>query len=76
MGGFCLLLELHREGSAPAACVAGLFNKALMFLHRKRLWWDIQERRTLDPGMKYSTVQYSTVQYSTVYHSERWNIEI
>ena len=28
--GFCLLVELHREGSAPAACAAGLF---LFFLH-------------------------------------------
>ena len=27
MGGFCLLVELHREGSAPAACAAGLFLK-------------------------------------------------
>ena len=26
MGGFCLLVELHREGSAPAACAAGLFQ--------------------------------------------------
>ena len=25
MGGFCLLVELHQEGSAPAACAAGLF---------------------------------------------------
>ena len=25
MGGFCLLVELHREGSAPEACAAGLF---------------------------------------------------
>ena len=25
MGGFCLLVELHREGSAPAACAAVLF---------------------------------------------------
>ena len=24
-GGMCLLVELHREGSAPAACAAGLF---------------------------------------------------
>ena len=24
-GRFCLLMELHREGSAPAACAAGLF---------------------------------------------------
>ena len=30
MGGFCLLVELHREGSAPAACAAGLF------IHRQR----------------------------------------
>ena len=25
MGGFCLLVELHWEGSASAACAAGLF---------------------------------------------------
>ena len=25
-GGFCLLVELHLEGSAPAACAAGLFQ--------------------------------------------------
>ena len=25
IGGLCLLVELHREGSAPAACAAGLF---------------------------------------------------
>ena len=24
-GEFCPLVELHREGSAPAACAAGLF---------------------------------------------------
>ena len=24
-GSFCLLVELHQEGSAPAACAAGLF---------------------------------------------------
>ena len=24
-GGFCPLVELHREGSASAACAAGLF---------------------------------------------------
>ena len=26
MDGFCLLVELPREGSVPAACAAGLFN--------------------------------------------------
>ena len=25
MGGFCLLVVLHQEGSAPAACAAGYF---------------------------------------------------
>ena len=30
MGGFCLLMELHRKGSAPAACAAGLFNYTQM----------------------------------------------
>ena len=26
MGGFCLLADLHQEGSALAACAAGLFH--------------------------------------------------
>ena len=26
VGGFVLLVELHQEGSAPAACAAGLFQ--------------------------------------------------
>ena len=30
MGGFCLLVELHREGSVPAACAVGLFNQTQM----------------------------------------------
>ena len=30
-GGFCPLVELHREGSAPAACAAGLFSTVLMY---------------------------------------------
>ena len=25
IGKFCLLVELHRKGSAPAACAGGLF---------------------------------------------------
>ena len=29
MGGFCLLVELYWEGSAPAACTAGLFVNVL-----------------------------------------------
>ena len=28
-GGFCLLMELHREGCAPAACAASLFIEHL-----------------------------------------------
>ena len=27
MEGFCLLVELHWDGSAPAACAAGLFRQ-------------------------------------------------
>ena len=30
-GGFCPLIELHREGSAPAACAAGLFVNIFIF---------------------------------------------
>ena len=29
-GGFFPLVELHREGSAPAACAAGLFSLILI----------------------------------------------
>ena len=32
-GGFCLLVELHREGSAPAACAAGMFLLHFIFSH-------------------------------------------
>ena len=32
MGGFCPLLELHREGSAPAACAADLFFPATVYV--------------------------------------------
>ena len=28
-GGFYLVVELHQEGSAPAACAAGLFIKLI-----------------------------------------------
>ena len=31
--GFSLLVEHHREGSAPAACAAGLFNTHLQGLN-------------------------------------------
>ena len=31
MGGFCLLAEVDREGSASAACAAGLFRQCLKF---------------------------------------------
>ena len=31
MGEFCQLEEMHREGSAPAACAAGLFQDILFF---------------------------------------------
>ena len=37
IGWFCLLVELHREGSAPAACAADLF-----FLRRDGAsWWRV-----------------------------------
>ena len=29
MGGFCLLVELHRDGSAHAACAAAFLKKVL-----------------------------------------------
>ena len=33
MGGFFLLVELHQEGSVPAACAAGLFMRTLYLYH-------------------------------------------
>ena len=40
LGGFCLLVGLHREGSAHAACAAG------MFAHRKhRIHIEIETSR-------------------------------
>ena len=32
MGGFCLLVELHREGSAPAGCTTGLLKYLRLFM--------------------------------------------
>ena len=32
MWGLSILVEFHREGSAPAACKAGLFNKSLWII--------------------------------------------
>ena len=34
MGGFCLLVGLYREGSAPAACEAGFFIAIETFILR------------------------------------------
>ena len=33
-GGFCLLVELHRKGSLPAACAEGLFARMLQVLFK------------------------------------------
>jgi hypothetical protein len=37
MGGFSLIVELHREGSAPAACAAGLFLQQVKITIRQLL---------------------------------------
>ena len=34
MGGFCQLVELHREGSAPTACAAGLFVMLVIYKYK------------------------------------------
>ena len=44
MGVFCLKVELHRQGSAPAACAAGLFMEMLNWarlqqIQDKWLFW-------------------------------------
>ena len=41
MGGLCLLVELHLEGSAPAAYPAGLFIRSEGSLDVGRLSWSI-----------------------------------
>ena len=42
-GGFCLLVELHWEGSAPAACTAGFFFKlTIMGTLQVRTKWNYQ----------------------------------
>ena len=36
-GGFCLLVQLHQEGSAPKACAAGLFLYYINKVSAKRM---------------------------------------
>ena len=47
MGGFCLLVELHREGSAPAACAAGLLHNQLKVFRRFK-YEDVDDFDTVD----------------------------
>ena len=37
-GGFCLLVELHRGGSAPTACAAGLFKELVPYFSNGFPW--------------------------------------
>ena len=37
MAGLCLIVKLHREGSAPAACAAGLFPRL------EESYWHLRE---------------------------------
>ena len=74
MGGLCLLVSLHREGSAPDVCTAGLFVAAalqyttphfiVLYVYTASLHWTV---------LHYCTVL--TVLYCTVLHctSIYWN---
>ena len=61
-GGFGLLVELHREGSAPAACAAGLFLEKRPFCNSAVMWIAVVWYMT----WKCSDVQGSVVLYRTV----------
>ena len=43
MGGLCLLEKLHREGSAPAACAAGLFTLHLNHKTKSKFFFIVAE---------------------------------
>ena len=55
MGGFYLLVELHQEGSAPAACATGLFLlKYLFYISRESKLFQI----LLDPESQCNAVSF------------------
>ena len=46
MGGFCLLVEVHREGCAPAACAVGCLPFHDMTDSSKTsIWQDLQKNK-------------------------------
>ena len=57
MGGSCQLVELHWEGSAPAACAAGLFHqdiktsKKIFVQSNSDLEWRIANVLKLSQGL-------------------------
>ena len=58
MGGFYLLVELHQEGSGPAACATGLFLlKYLSYISRESELFEI----LLDPESQCNAVGFFLV---------------
>ena len=57
-GGFCLLMELHWEGSAPAACAAGLFNRTVVKQYWEAGWYEKNKHSFLEQYLprKYEAV--------------------
>ena len=79
-GGFCPLVELHREGSAPTACAAGLFSystwevcrlllmfKTLTKLPRKKVnvWNSTRKETSFNPrGSTFNGLSVDCVPYT------------
>ena len=81
MGGFGPLVELHREGSAPAACAAGLFINSFinLFILSKSIFktlslpsrkiWRARIWRHCSPHCVYHTCVKCQVSYVTCHMS-------
>ena len=66
MGGFCLLVELHRQRSAPAACTAGLpylhIFKTFNFSNIIQVWCQMSQQiytRVWKPSVGTRTLKVS-----------------
>ena len=66
MGELCLLVKLHREGSAPAACAAGLFTLDTVF-KPANIHYDRQVKLFITTSvLKHITFKYITKPYKSV----------
>ena len=65
MGGFCPLVELHREGSALAACTAGLFYMLGFYISdltpKQKCSWDKSREGNMLLDLAISTQKYPKI---------------